>query len=312
MSVPPTWPVPEPERPNPFAPPADSPHDADSDPQSPYGPGYAPPSPSGYEAASTPSPSWQPGPEAGYGSPQGPPPGYGYPPPVWGSSQPPVDGLAIASIATSGAGIFVFGATGLVGIGLGIASLSRIRRTGARGRGLAWGGIAIGIAMTLLLGAFIAFVAASASFSSHSSASTALRSTSSRSSEPSTDVASDTMLRPGQCLETIPATELKDVVIIDCAAPHIAEVLSRIAFTAPPNTSVATFDTAWTACISQVDSLAPAALAATVVSPDLWGPSDVEWASGTRTGYCMLLGTGPMTGSALGGTLRVDSSPVTT
>jgi len=89
------------------------------------------------------------------------PPGYGsaaYGPAVYGPPRK-TDGLAIASLVTSAVGLTVFaGVPCPVGLGLGIASLRRIKKTGADGRGLAIAGIAVGAVGTVLLLAFVAFI----------------------------------------------------------------------------------------------------------------------------------------------------------
>jgi hypothetical protein len=175
MSTPPSWPLPGPERPNPFAPPPDHSKDAGAGQQSSYGPGYAPPTwpehadappwltPPPAQPEPVPSPYGY-GPNPGYTYGYGPNPGYAYPPPVWANPQPPMDGLAIASLVTSCAALAV-GISAPVGIGLGIASLRKIRRTGARGRGLAWAGIAVGSVITLLIAGVILLGFALAGFS---------------------------------------------------------------------------------------------------------------------------------------------------
>jgi hypothetical protein len=242
MSTPPTWPVPEPESPNPFAPPPESAQDSNAGPQSPYGPGYAVPTPPPWQTPPTgppeqpaQSPYGAPGsgypqaPPPGYGYPQGPPPygyaqgptpGYGYPPPVWAPPQAPMDGLAIASIVTSGAGIVLAGVTGPVGIGLGIASLRRIRRTGARGRGLAWAGIAIGIAMTLFVAGLIVLAFGLTAFSDHvdNTSVTTARDAQGNAQDAGDHLAFDEVLFAGDCLDAIPAPDLSDPSFVDWAA----------------------------------------------------------------------------------------------
>ncbi|MCC2322420.1 DUF4190 domain-containing protein [Cellulomonas xiejunii] len=88
-----------------------------------------------------------PPPQSVLGAPAYGPPGqpYGYAPAA------PTDGLAVASLITSVGGLVLLaGAPGPVGVGLGIGALSRIRRTGARGRGMAIAGIVVGIVGTVV------------------------------------------------------------------------------------------------------------------------------------------------------------------
>jgi len=377
MSTPPTWPLPQPERPNPFAAPAAQPDGSTAGAPSPYGAGYAPPT--GYDAAPTPPPSWSPEPEPsrtpppppgysaapdhsqtpgypptpgypsaapaygspqpgypqtpvypsaapGYGAPQGQgaygyPPAqpqvpsygyaqqqgpYGYPQPQWGNPQPPWDGLAIASMSVSGAGIVTMGITGPVGIGLGIASLRKIRRTGARGRGLAWAGIAVGILMTLFIVGFVALAVYSSSHTFPDSTSGRFGTSTTTTDLPQEDVgylAFDERLWPGDCLAVVPSADLLDPAFVDCEMPHAAEVLAYEDFTLAPS-SVEQATAVRDDCSDVAVSVAGEALMAEVAGSVVWAPSDADWASGVRSGYCLLLsGTGGLTGSALDGTL---------
>jgi hypothetical protein len=113
-------------------------------PQQPSPYGYAPPPPYG-------------GP-AGYG----PPPMYpGAYDPYQGYQSPPTNGLAIASLITSIAGVVlgiplaVFCYIGwvipVVGAVLGGVALGQIRQSGQQGRGMAIAGVAIGTATAALL-----------------------------------------------------------------------------------------------------------------------------------------------------------------
>jgi hypothetical protein len=77
------------------------------------------------------------------------PPPYGYTPPPRGT-----DGLAIAALVTGLLGL------ALIPLGLGIAALRRIKRSGAAGGGLAIAGIVLGAVGTIGWGVFIWFVAA--------------------------------------------------------------------------------------------------------------------------------------------------------
>ncbi|HWJ86297.1 MAG TPA: DUF4190 domain-containing protein [Cellulomonas sp.] len=162
-------PSPQPGYAQPYSAPSDQPtYGQQPAPQPGYGqqsqPGYGPQPQPGYGQAYPPPPSQ---PTSGYAQqPYGTPAGYGppayaqaaYAPGAYGQ-RPPTDGLAIASLVTSGVGFVATG--GLlcpVGLGLGIASLRRIKRTGADGRGLAIGGIVVGALGTLILLAVIALV----------------------------------------------------------------------------------------------------------------------------------------------------------
>jgi hypothetical protein len=90
-----------------------------------------------------------------YGEPQyGPPPGYppypqfggyGYPPPARSRN----NGMAIAAMVCGICG-FLCLVPGIVGIILGFVSLSQIKRTQQKGRGMAITGIAVGSAWIVL------------------------------------------------------------------------------------------------------------------------------------------------------------------
>jgi hypothetical protein len=78
-----------------------------------------------------------------------------------------VDGLAIASLVVSVSSPMTSGLGAPVGVGLGVAALRRIGRTGARGRGLAIAGIVVGSLVTLagvaLIGLFTVLAIGTAS-----------------------------------------------------------------------------------------------------------------------------------------------------
>jgi hypothetical protein len=138
------------------------------DPQAPVNYPEYPPAPP--YAGPQPPPSYGP---IGYGGPPPYPPyggggGYGGPPPYPGSYDPyqgyhaqQTNGLAVASLVTSIAGVIlgfplsIFCFLGwlipVVGAALGGVALSQIKRTNQPGRGMAIAGIAIGSATTALI-----------------------------------------------------------------------------------------------------------------------------------------------------------------
>ena len=138
------------------------------DPQAPVNyPEYPPPYPP------------QPPPGPSYGFPPAPPPHYGGPPSYPGpydpyqgyqAGQQQTNGLAIASLVTSIAGVIlgiplaIFCYVGvlipIVGAVLGGVALGQIRQTNQQGRGLAIAGIAIGATTTALLVIVVAVLAA--------------------------------------------------------------------------------------------------------------------------------------------------------
>lgn len=87
-------------------------------------------------------------PAAPYGSTPGYPAGYqpyGYP------TNRGTNGLAIASLVTSLAGLATCGLTSIVGIILGVVALNQIRSSGQEGRGFALAGIWIGVGVVVLI-----------------------------------------------------------------------------------------------------------------------------------------------------------------
>ena len=115
---------------------------------------------------------YQPGPPDPVPPPPDPQP-YGYQPPAYYAPQPmypygyvpprPTEGLAIASLVVSCAGVFglclygVGGLLGIVGAILGHVARRRIARTGADGAALALAGIIVGWCMAAVSAAAVAF-----------------------------------------------------------------------------------------------------------------------------------------------------------
>ena len=99
-------------------------------------------------------PQQQPYPQSGYYGYQSPAgyQSYGYPPYRQGTN-----GLAIASLCCSLASLGC-GVTAIVGIVLGIAALSQINKTGRSGRGMALGGIWIGVGVIVAYVAYFVFL----------------------------------------------------------------------------------------------------------------------------------------------------------
>lgn len=124
----------------------------------PNDPNQQPPYPSGYGG----DPYGQQYPPQQYPG-QQPPPQYGQPSPYGYSGygqQPPsgTNGMAIASLVTSGAGFLLCTLACPVGAILGHVALGRIKQTGQDGRGLALAGIIIGWLGTVLLVGVVIFV----------------------------------------------------------------------------------------------------------------------------------------------------------
>ncbi|WP_448058568.1 DUF4190 domain-containing protein [Cellulomonas hominis] len=296
----------------------------------PYGAPYSGSSPyGGPTSASPPYGTAAPG-----ASPYGVP-GYGYPPPgAWAPAPPPMDGLAIASLVTSGAGVVSAGLTGPVGLGLGIAALRRIRRTGARGRGLAIAGVVVGAAMTLLLAGWVALVVwgistdppqwsttytntgADGSGSDTGAGTGAGSGSDSTSTDELPWFALDTSYVAGDCLELAPETyDFSDAVRVDCAGAHEAEVIGLVDFAAAPSQSLTSDDPALEDAALMCSATATALVPGFEEDGELWFdvyfPHPSQWGSGETWGYCVLgtYGAG-LTGSATAGTLATVGTEV--
>jgi len=118
----------------------------------PQQPGYYPdpPATQPYQAGDqTTAPAY---PAPGFGPPAAPaPPGYGYPPYGYGYPAPaPTNGLAIASLVCSLAGLAV-GISAPVGAILGHVARRQIRERGEQGDGMALAGIIVGWILTGLI-----------------------------------------------------------------------------------------------------------------------------------------------------------------
>jgi hypothetical protein len=205
-------------------------------PATPYG---APPAGAGYPGGGYPAGGY-PGAPAGY---PGGPAGYGGP---WGQQPPRTEPLATASLITSLASFLVTLAAP-VGLGLGIAALRRIRRSGDQGRGMAIAGVVVGGVITAFMVLLLLFaVVIPLTLNAQESRDQGSTSTETWAPSDDTDAADDTSdttippyaltiaLTPGQCLADVPwEYDMSDAQVVDCAATHGAEVLSTIELTAP-------------------------------------------------------------------------------
>jgi hypothetical protein len=189
--------------------------------------------------------------------------------PGWQPDAPRTEPLAVAALPT---GLLL----GPVGVGVGAAALARIRRHGTRGVGLAWAGIALGVAGTLaVLAVLLARVVGDA----------ATEPLPSDVSAPQTAHARQLVL--GTCLAELPDDgEVAAVRVVPCADPHEAQVVARTDFPV---------DAAWPgqdaadARVSRVCT--PAVLSADVdpagIELVVWSPTADSWAEGDRTGLCV-------------------------
>lgn len=192
-----------------------------------------------------------------------------------------LDPLAVASFVTAVVGL------GLVGVGLGIAALVRIRRGRTTGRGLAIAGVAVGLVWTLAQ----ALVAASLV-----GAWLASRPLPVEVTEPQR--AQATRLVTGHCLGELPPDgAVGRVEVVPCDGEHAAEVISQYRF---PSDAVWPGQRQADARVARACELTPAEVEAGVRIVT-WAPTERSWRDGDRTGLCVAHREGGLTGSLLDG-----------
>ncbi|UZN03938.1 septum formation family protein [Cellulomonas sp. S1-8] len=103
----------------------------------------------------------------------------------------------------------------------------------------------------------------------------------------------------GSCLEALPADgEVGRVGVVPCADPHAAQVVAQYAFDAAaawPGQDGA-HQRVTRACVLSDEEVAAGVRLVT------WAPSEAGWSRGDRTGLCLAVPTGPVTGSFVDGT----------
>ncbi len=222
----------------------------------------AAPAPASYPPAATPTGVQNPQADYALGS---------YYAPGWeATSAPksPLDGVSAASIP---AGLLL----GPVGVGLGVAGLSRTKEKHTRGRSLAISGIAIGTVVTLAWG-----VGAWAGWNREAQTKPLTADVT------STQTAHSRQLVLGNCLAELPANgDVAKVKVVPCKEEHRAQVVARTEFdddASWPGQDAANGQVA-RICVSDVLSKnAPADLELVV-----WAPSKGSWSDGDRVGLCL-------------------------
>lgn len=196
-----------------------------------------------------------------------------------------LDRLAVAAFVTAVVGL------GVVGIGLGVAALVRIRRGRSAGRGLALAGVAIGVAWTVVQAVVVASLVG---------AYLASRPLPLEVQGPQDADAS--RLVTGHCLAELPDDgEVGGVGVVPCAQRHEAQVISQYRF-GP--------DAVWP---GQRGANARVAAACELTAAEIeagfevvtWAPTQESWDDGDRTGLCLAHRDGGFTGSLLDGSADV-------
>lgn len=202
--------------------------------------------------------------------------------PGWPAPRPRTDGLAVASFVTSVIGL------GLVGVGLGLAALVRIRRGRRQGRALARAGVALGVVWTVVQAVVVTSLV---------SAHLATRPLGLDVEGPRDAFA--TQLVTGHCLAELPDDDaVRRVPVVPCDTPHAAQVVSEFRFAE---------DAVWPGQ-PDADALVAAGceLSTAEVEAGLdavtWAPTEATWDDGDRTGLCVVHRGRAFTGSLLDGT----------
>lgn len=244
-------------------------------------------SPPSYGAPQFPAPPPSYGPTAAYGG----PPSYGTPG-AWGPPlgygalvQPPTEGLAIASLVTSIAGLLVLGGLpGPVGVGLGIGALRRIRRRGTKGRGMAIAGVVVGAVSTLVCIGWIWLAVWAASSSPGVVSDFAFG-----DELPDYTLRSDLVV--GDCLREYPDSwDLGTADPVDCGEAHALEIVAVLPLSGPVDASAdpadAGFDRAFAQCTAHIERAAPGLLDEWTIWTDVSFPHPDDWSAGATTAYC--------------------------
>ncbi|WP_448630511.1 DUF4190 domain-containing protein [Cellulomonas soli] len=241
--------------------------------------------------------------------------------------------MAIASLVTS---ILGFSA---IGLGLGIAALRRVKRTGDGGKGLAIAGIVISsltIVGILLVVLFVFVLGASGALDDIDTTDTtgtwdaplddSTGGTADDTADGSTDGdlymdQDDTVLpdytlvsglQTGECLMYSGTYDLSGATSVDCASTHDMEIVSLVPMSGPVELSLSTPDVAWqeamSTCEQLVEAAAPGMQDSTGVA-ELYYPHPDQYAAGETTAYCTFTSyLTDLTGSITAGTLSVAST----
>jgi hypothetical protein len=203
------------------------------------------------------------------------PPQYGPPPQPYGYASPPpkpgTDGFAIASL--------VFGIIGgiLLSVIFGFVALSRIRRTGRGGRGLALAGLTLSGVWVLIYGVIIVAVIATS----------ADRDASGRITDGG-DVSAFS-LEVGDCLDGLKeSANISSLPAVPCDQPHEGEVFAMIQLPdgAYPGEAKISTD-AGDRCSAAFETYAPSSVSDEKIELFYLQPTQLSWAQGDREITCI-------------------------
>jgi hypothetical protein len=117
----------------------------------------------------------------------------------------------------------------------------------------------------------------------------------------------------GSCLTVLPGYDMRDTTVVDCTAPHAAEVIGVVELTAPVSRSMASdgaYEGALDQCYTITDGFDPDVVHDELYV-ELYFPHPDQWDDGGRSGYCVVDADGlDLTGSLVAGTLTPLSTGV--
>jgi hypothetical protein len=209
-----------------------------------------------------------------------PPPPWGPPPTGQWQYGPPAqgtEGMAVAALVLGIIPVFA----GLLGIGLGIGALARIKRSGRGGRGLAIAGIVLGAFWLVVIAGAAVFAFTVGVNEVHRDASGALTG---RGPVSLKDV------RVGDCAATLPTgSHIGTIDVVPCTDPHLGEVYVTYDFDAGPfpgDTEIKRFTAGrCQAALPQYVGATPGETGYRIVTVK---PTARSWARGTRHVICLL------------------------
>lgn len=228
-----------------------------------------------HSAASGPlsAPEYRPGPASTWAEQEEPPSG--------------TDRMAVTSFVLGLLGIV--GISAILGIGLGIAALRRMRGTLQQGRGLAIAGIVLGSVWLVVIVALYATGTIFGTTTPGQSAASGSTGASSQGVDPFSLAAGDCFDNPAVAATGV--TNVSSVVQTSCTKPHNAEVFATFTVTGSsasyPGTAQLT-SIATTGCNAREKTAVNTALVTKAMTVRLLFPLQSSWKAGHRTISCII------------------------
>jgi len=195
--------------------------------------------------------------------------GYGTPPPA-AAVPTGINPFAIVSLVLS------LCSGGLLGLVFGIVALVQIKRTGQRGRGMAIAGVTISSLYLVAIVVAVAIVGITS----------ASRNASGQIDDPGS--VSVNGLKPGDCLERLPAGVVATVDAVPCSSPHHAEVYATFKLTGSTYPGDQVVDTqSESGCQSYLSVYSASASDDEALTIYYFAPNSSSWRTGDRQVICV-------------------------